>query len=58
MSEPAPADLYSVPMAMPIKVTYTDDSPDVRQWLQDLRRDLLRKVRQIDELISRLPIDS
>lgn len=48
----------SIPMPDAIKVTYTDDAPDVRQYLQDLRRDLLRKVRQLDELIARLPVDT
>jgi hypothetical protein len=38
-----------------IKITYTDDVPDVRDYLIDLRRDLLRKVKQLDELIARIP---
>lgn len=37
-----------------IKITYTDDEPDVEEYLIDLRRDLLRKVKQLDELIGRL----
>ena len=40
-----------------IKITYTDDVPDVRDYLINLRRDLLRKVRQLDELIARMPQD-
>jgi hypothetical protein len=31
--------------------------PDLREWLINLKRDLLRKVKQIDELIANLPID-
>jgi hypothetical protein len=41
--------------ATAIKITYTDDVPDVRDYLIDLRRDLLRKVKQLDELIARIP---
>ena len=40
-----------------IKVTYTNDAPDVREYLINLRRDLLRKVRDLDELIARMPQD-
>ncbi len=31
--------------------------PDMREWLQNLRRDLLRKVKQIDDLLLTLPVD-
>lgn len=43
----------------PVSVTYVDDAPDMRQWLMDLRRDLLRKVKQIDEMLaaSAYPLD-
>lgn len=42
---------------IPFKIEYTDDRPDVREWLINLRRDLLRKVKQLDELIAQLPLD-
>ncbi len=41
----------------PAKIEYRDDKPDVREWLINLRRDLLRKVKQIDELLQTLPRD-
>jgi len=31
-----------------------NDAPDVREYLVNLRRDLLRKVKQLDELIGRI----
>ncbi len=39
----------------PAKIEYVDDKPNVREWLMQLRRDLLRKVKQIDELLLTLP---
>jgi hypothetical protein len=39
-------------------VCYVDDVPDVREYLINLRRDLLRKVRDLDELIARMPQDA
>ena len=58
MSETHPTDLYSTPLSVPVQVTYVDDVPDVRQWLIGLRRDLVRKIKQLDELIARLPVDT
>lgn len=40
-----------------VKVEYVDDVPDVREYLMNLRRDLLRKVRDIEELLARMPQD-
>ncbi len=62
MSEPTPLDQYAVMShnaQRPVSVTYVDDAPDTRQWLMDLRRDLLRKVKQIDEILaaSAYPLD-
>lgn len=48
---------HSAPAEIQIKIEYTNDAPDVRQWLIDLKRDLLRKVRNIDELLATLPVD-
>lgn len=48
---------YITASVQPLKVTYTDDLPDVREYLMNLRRDLLRKVRDLDELIARMPQD-
>lgn len=42
---------------VPFKIEYTNDAPDMREWLRNLRRDLLRKVKQIDELLITLPLD-
>ena len=42
---------------VPFKIEYTSDAPNVREWLINLRRDLLRKVKQLDELIAQLPLD-
>ena len=47
----------STSLSAPVQVTYVDDTPDVRQWLIDLRRDLLDKMKQLNELIARLPVD-
>jgi hypothetical protein len=50
---------YITPSALiPFGVTYTDDKPDVLEYLINLRRDLLRKVKQLDELIARLQVDT
>jgi hypothetical protein len=48
------ADYITATANAPVKVTYTDDAPDVRDYLVNLRRDLLRKVRDLDELIARI----
>jgi hypothetical protein len=40
---------------VPFKIEYANDAPDVREYLINLRRDLLRKVKDLDELIARLP---
>jgi hypothetical protein len=40
---------------VPFKIEYTNDAPDVREYLINLRRDLLRKVKDLDELIAQLP---
>ena len=37
-----------------LKVTYTNGVPDVREYLVGLRRDLLRKIKQLDEMIASL----
>lgn len=37
-----------------LKVEGSDDQPDLRQWLLDLKRDLTRKIAQIDELLQLL----
>ena len=46
---------YTTSTAPGVKVTYINDKPDVREYLINLRRDLLHKVKQLDELIARLP---
>ncbi len=45
----------TITTTQPLKVEYIDDKPDMRQWLMDLRRDLLRKVKQIDEMLMSMP---
>lgn len=48
---------YTTPTRPISGVTYTNDAPDVREYLMNLRRDLLRKVRDLDELIARMSPD-
>lgn len=48
---------YTTSADLPVKIEYINDAPDVREWLMNLRRDLLRKVKQIDELLLTLPLD-
>lgn len=36
-------------------VTYVNDVPDVREWLLNLRRNLTRQLKDIDELLATLP---
>lgn len=48
---------YTTPTRPISGVTYIDDVPDVREYLMNLRRDLLRKVRDLDELLARMPQD-
>lgn len=56
MSEARPP--YVTTTAQIGRVSYVDDKPDIREYLINLRRDLLRKVKDIDELLSRLPADT
>jgi hypothetical protein len=51
---PIPGPILCATSPSQVKIEYTDDAPNMRQWLMDLRRDLLRKVRQIDELLQTL----
>ena len=44
----------SIGAHVPLKIDYVNDAPDVREYLVNLRRDLLRKVKQLDELIGRI----
>ncbi len=52
-----PREPYITAPIVQLKITYIDDVPDVRDYLINLRRDLLRKVKQLDELIARMPQD-
>ena len=57
MTEPKPTSQYMSFSHDAIRVgavTYIDDKPDVREYLINLRRDLLRKVHDLDILIARL----
>jgi hypothetical protein len=45
---------YTTTANYPVTITCIDDAPDVREYLINLRRDLLRKVRDLDELIARI----
>lgn len=36
-------------------VTYVNNVPDVREWLLNLRRNLARQLKDIDELLATLP---
>ena len=38
-----------------VKVTCIDDAPDVREYLTNLRREFIRRLRELDELIARMP---
>ena len=52
-----PSTAVDTTARVPIRVVYPDQSDAMRQWLMDLRRDLLRKVKQIDEFILTLETD-
>ena len=52
MTEPRPATAYTTPKTFaPAPV---DEPPDVLTFFVNLRRDLLRKVHDLDVLIARL----
>ena len=36
-------------------VEYRDDKPDLREWLNNLKRNLMRQVMEIDELLLNIP---
>ena len=57
MSEQRAAYTVTASANLPIKIEYTNDKPDLRSWLTCLRRDLLHKVKQIDELLAAMPVD-